>query len=231
MLATTLTVHDGDELTWVASGSSAIRIDGVTWSVDTETALWIPAGVEHEVLPREDSLVFPLPIGIVDAPDLVRRTAPVRRTAELDRLCRELLQPGLSEHRDPEPVRAQVRELLPSLITAAAALCLPHDDRARQVAEALLTEPHSARSLEEWAALVHTSAKTLQRSFRAETGMTFPQWRSAARLSAALPLLERGVPVTSVAARVGYSAPTAFIDAFRRRYGHSPARHRRRVLR
>ena len=60
--------------------------------------------------------------------------------------------------------------------------------------------------------------------FRADLGMTFPQWRTQVRLSHALVLLAGGVPVTVVAHRCGWSSASAFIDAFRRAFGHTPGK-------
>jgi AraC-like DNA-binding protein len=53
--------------------------------------------------------------------------------------------------------------------------------------------------------------------------MTFGRWRTLLRLQAALPLLAAGEPVGRVARRVGYETPSAFIAAFRRETGLTPA--------
>jgi AraC-like DNA-binding protein len=54
--------------------------------------------------------------------------------------------------------------------------------------------------------------------------MTFARWRTHARLAAALRLLAAGESVGNVAYRVGYGAPSAFVAAFRRGLGTTPAR-------
>lgn len=56
--------------------------------------------------------------------------------------------------------------------------------------------------------------------------MTFPQWRTQLRLHQALRLLAVGTPVTAVAHRCGWSSASAFIDVFRRAFGHTPGTHR-----
>jgi len=55
--------------------------------------------------------------------------------------------------------------------------------------------------------------------------MTFPQWRTQLRLYQALVLLAEDTPVTTVAHRCGWASASAFIDVFRRAYGHTPGRH------
>ncbi|QEO10584.1 helix-turn-helix domain-containing protein [Protaetiibacter larvae] len=217
-------VHPVDELTWVASGHSTVLIDEVPWQLDTRTALLIPSGVEHVVVPRPDSLVFPVLVPELATATGVERPVLIRRGGALDDLVAVVLQPGLAEEGAVPAAHQRIRELLPCLVDDRPTL--PVDDRARQVARAILASPGDERSLEEWATSCHTSSKTLQRSFRRETGLTFPQWRQAARLSAARRMLDAGAPVAHVARAVGYAGATPFIEAFRRRYGTTPARAR-----
>jgi AraC-like DNA-binding protein len=77
--------------------------------------------------------------------------------------------------------------------------------------------------------VVGASARTLARLFAAETGMGFERWRTTARLAAALPLLAAGTPVGTTARRVGYATPSAFVAAFRREIGTTPADYFRSV--
>jgi AraC-like DNA-binding protein len=60
--------------------------------------------------------------------------------------------------------------------------------------------------------------------FREEMGMTFPQWRTQLRLHLALRLLAEGHSVTAVGQRCGWSTTSAFIDVFRKTFGHTPGR-------
>jgi AraC-like DNA-binding protein len=70
---------------------------------------------------------------------------------------------------------------------------------------------------------VGASGRTLAREFVAEAGVPFGRWRTLLRLQAALPLLAAGQPVSRVAGRVGYENPSAFVAAFRRQTGLTPA--------
>jgi AraC-like DNA-binding protein len=58
-----------------------------------------------------------------------------------------------------------------------------------------------------------------------EVGATFGQWQQQARLLEALRLLAAGDDVTTVALRVGYDTPSAFIGMFRRAMGVTPGRY------
>ncbi|KQY37527.1 MULTISPECIES: helix-turn-helix transcriptional regulator [Nocardia] len=93
------------------------------------------------------------------------------------------------------------------------------------VAEALLDNPADDRTLADWGPHAAASSRTLARAFRAETGMTFAQWRTQIRLAASLTPLADGVPVTRIAARVGYRSASAYVAAFRRAVGTSPGQY------
>ena len=99
----------------------------------------------------------------------------------------------------------------------------PDDDRARQVAVALLDHPADKRTLPEWGREVGASERTLARAFLAETGVSFGRWRTMLRIQAALTALAAGEPVTVVARRVGYDSDSAFVQAFRRETGVTPS--------
>ena len=210
--------HDINELTWVVDGSCTVEVDGRRWVVDTRQALVIPAGVEHTVIPRPDSIVFPLLF-----PDGLKGVGAhlVARTPALELCARALLQPGLAEASALDAARRAVRELVVAA-EASDMPALPSDSRARSVARAILDHPATQESLDDWGARVHTSGKTLQRHFVKDTGLSFQLWRVHARLALARQRIEHGESVLAAARAVGYANPSAFIAAFRRRYGVTP---------
>lgn len=89
----------------------------------------------------------------------------------------------------------------------------------------LHADPADRRTLAELGREVGASDRTLSRLFRADLGMTFPQWRTQLRLHHALVLLAENTPVTAVAHQCGWSSASAFIDVFRRAFGHTPGAH------
>jgi AraC-like DNA-binding protein len=74
-----------------------------------------------------------------------------------------------------------------------------------------------------------SSPRQLQRAY-AQFGSTFQEDLAARRMAAAVELLAgQAIPVQDVARLVGYTHGSHFAQAFRRRYGVSPARFRERV--
>lgn len=80
-------------------------------------------------------------------------------------------------------------------------------------------------SLEEVAARLSTSVRTLQRRV-AKTGCTFAELRAEVLLRRAQELLREGLSIDDVAARSGYANRSGFERAFTRWSGQSPARFR-----
>jgi transcriptional regulator GlxA family with amidase domain len=72
------------------------------------------------------------------------------------------------------------------------------------------------------AARIGLTERTFHRKFVAATGETPARFVETARLDAARMLLSRGLPLKSVAARVGLFPAARLSEAFERRFGVSP---------
>jgi AraC-like DNA-binding protein len=66
----------------------------------------------------------------------------------------------------------------------------------------------------------------LQRLFLTETGLALETWRGRARMQQAVVALSAGASVTGTALEAGYQSASAFIAAFKRTFGTTPARYR-----
>lgn len=218
--------HRQHQIAWVSQGVSTVLFDdGQPWVVTPARAMWIPSGRPHDIANRDDAVLHCLYVWPEQCP--LDWSEPVE--LPVTPLARELLLwPG--EANVETPVSSAVATVLFAQFGRAApagpSLPMPHDQRAAEVARALLDHPAGQETVEEWADRVTTSASTLRRAFLAETGMTFSEWRTRARLDAALPLLAGSLGVGRVAHRVGYASRSGFVDAFRRHFGHPPATYR-----
>ena len=95
----------------------------------------------------------------------------------------------------------------------------------RRVADQLLDRPEFDSRTLFLARGVGVSARTLERQFIAETGLTIGRWRRHARLLGALRRLGAGESVKRVASACGYSEPSAFVAAFKSVFGRTPGRY------
>lgn len=215
--------HAEHQLAWAGRGILVVEcsIDGrdATWVLPPTRALWVPAGVTHAPACVGPAMMQSLYL----APRPADWSAPT--VVVVEPLLAELI--GYLERDDLGPDRreravALVRDLLRPASTGAVHAPLPKDERAREVASALRAHPEDRRDMAAWAAAVNVSGRTLARRFREETGVPFGQWRTAARVQAALVLLAQQTPVSRVARRVGYDTTSAFVAAFRRHTGVTP---------
>ena len=79
-------------------------------------------------------------------------------------------------------------------------------------------------TLEAWARDSGASPRTVARLFRQELGTTFVQWRQQVLLAKALAMAARRVPMSTIAAELGYASPSAFSAMVRRSVGAPPSR-------
>ena len=199
--------------------------EGRAWVVLPSRALWIPAGTDHSVGGLGTATMTTLWLDPARCPIGWERTTIV----EVDELV-GLLVDRLRDGTLDEDVRTRTEAVLFDVLRPVEAdvldLPLPTDDRARRVAEAILATPADDRTLVAWGREVGASDRTLQRAFRADTGYGFHDWRTRARVAAALALLVTDRPVAAIAGDVGYATSSAFGAAFRRVTGRAPSAYR-----
>jgi AraC-like DNA-binding protein len=221
-------VHPAHQLS-VATGGGAIALEaeGRTWIVLADRALWIPAGVEHSVDALGPAEMTTLWLDPARCPIGWDRTAVVGVDALVTLLVDRLLDRALADEARTRS-EAVLFDVLRPVEADVLDLPLPGDDRARRVAEALLADPGDDRTLVAWGNVVGASDRTLQRAFRAGTGLGFHEWRTRARVAEALRLLLTDRPIAAIAGDVGYATASAFGAAFRSVTGVTPSTYRRR---
>lgn len=213
--------HAPHQILWARSGVLTVATEAGSWVLPPTRALWIPARLPHRTAASGGATMRALYLD--PAPGLPGWTAPQPVAVAplvavlIDHLADDTLEP-------PRRARAQA-VLIDNLAPVASATIdapMPTDPRALDVARALTEHPADPRTLDQWGRQVGASARTLARAFAADTGLSFAQWRTTLRIRAALPHLAEGLPIATVARRVGYSTPSAFVAAFRRETGLTP---------
>jgi AraC-like DNA-binding protein len=213
--------HEVHQLSVAAAGVLTMGLGDRAWVLPRSRALWIPAAVPHTVDTIGGATMTSLWFDPARCP--IAWTEPT--VVPVDDLLAGLVDRLDHDHlTDGERSRAEavLFDLIRPLDSVALDLPLPHDDRARRVAEGLLADSADPRSLVEWGRAVGASDRTLGRAFVADTGLRFDEWRTRARITAAVRLLAAGVPVARVAGQVGYATTSAFGAAFRRVTGTTP---------
>jgi len=219
--------HAEQQLVYPSSGLLIVSTRRGSWVVPPARAVWLPAAVAHAHqaygATQLRTVAFPVdvnPLGLVQPSVL-----------SVSRLLRELIiaitdHPARPRDEQDDLRRVALRELRPASALQFH-LPQPSDERLRDVTALLTGHPGSDRTLAELGRVVGAGERTLSRLFRAETGMTFPQWRAQLRLHHSLTLLASGLPVTATAVACGYSTPSAFTAAFHATFGTTPAAYRK----
>jgi AraC-like DNA-binding protein len=216
--------HDDHQLAWAATGVLTVRSGTEAWVLPPTRALWIPAGVRHETLSEGTATMRTAYVRPSSCSITWSRCTPVVATPLVAALLDHLEDVGLESSR-----RRHAEQLLVDLLEPVRSVSLevrmPTEERALEVARMLTENPADDRTLSEWGRDVGASGRTLARGFVAGTGLPFARWRTLVRLHRAMEALGSREPVAEVARKVGYESASAFVAAFRRETGITPARY------
>ena len=220
--------HAWGQLIYAATGVMRVRAGDRLWLVPPAQAVWAPAGLEHEIWARGEFAMRTLYL----APELAAGLTQHCRAIETSALLRELILHivSIGMLKADQPAHALLAGLVVDLLGDASALPLslplPRDPRAVRIADRLKDDPANRADLAELARDAGASERTVQRLFLDETGLRFSEWRQRLRLIHAAGLLGGGASVTAAGLDAGYASTSAFIAAFGRHFGRTPARMR-----
>ncbi len=219
-----LHVHRRGQLIHALSGIMRVGTADAAFIVGPARALWLPPQLPHNVVMRGQVEMRTVYID----PDACKTLPQHPTLIEIGGLLRELILAALEEPVDyDETARGGLiaRMILTELARMRErpfAVPMPRDERAARVARALLENPQVGLDLDGWAERAGASRRTLARLFRAETGLSFNEWRARLRAIDGLARLSAGASVAASAASVGYASPSAFSAMVRRNLGKPP---------
>jgi AraC-like DNA-binding protein/quercetin dioxygenase-like cupin family protein len=227
--------HAWGQIVFAERGVLAVDAGSMRWVVPPQRCLWMPPGAMHRLRCLGDVhmrtvYVAPQPAKRLGAAPQVLEVAPFLRE-----LLLEISRIGTLDDSDATH-RALAHILLATIGRAASlglALPLPSDPRALEVAQRVFdsietsvgTRRAPSPTLARLARGAGLSARTAERLFAAETGMSFGRWRQQARLQFAVRRLAEGASVRDVARACGYGSASAFVAMFRLALGTTPGRY------
>ncbi|BCP51493.1 transcriptional regulator [Kaistia sp. 32K] len=223
--STGLHAHPRGQLLYAIEGVMIVRSAIGSWVVPPSRALWLAAGLEHEVAMAGAVKIRTVFIDATRVADLPGETCVV----EVSPLLRELIVAAVKipvdypeGGRDERLMRLLVDELQVSDVLPLH-LPVPRDPRIQRICEALIEDPGENATADQWAHRLGVTAKTVHRLFARETGMRFAQWRQQARLLHALRRIAKGERIIDVAFDCGYASQSAFTAMFRKHFGVPPS--------
>ncbi|TDD29915.1 AraC family transcriptional regulator [Kribbella turkmenica] len=229
--------HEEHQIVYAGRGVLSVTTEAGSWVAPANRAIWVPAGTLHQHRAYGDTALHTIglrqnPLGL-DTPSALT-VSPLLRELILAYTSDAgedtgIRSDGAADRRPRHGTPGERRRLLAVLLDQLRRspqrptyLPAPRDPRLAAVCGLLENDPADNRTLTELGREIGASERTLSRLCKTKLGMTFPQWRTELRLHHALRLLADGESVTRVAHQCGWASTSAFIDTFRRAYGHTP---------
>jgi len=227
--------HDLHQLLYAFEGVAEVETDGSHHLLPPQQAAWIPAGLPHQTTLRKvrTVAVFFEPSMVTGHDDRVRVLAAATPAREMIvYAARWRIDRATSDPTADAFFTALALLTSEWLDTSEAPLRLPTSTLPLVEAVMHHTQQHLSdvdeRSV---CAAVGLSERTLRRVFRAETGMSWQEYRTTSRVLRAMSVLaaERDRSVLDAATAVGFESLSGFNRAFTRLTGERPGDYRRRI--
>jgi AraC-like DNA-binding protein len=210
--------HDTIEICAVLSGTSHVVVEGQAYTHGPGQVHILDAGVRHSSWTEEEPVeevilhIRPecLPAGVQLQSGACYSSEALGLQAVLDATT--------SAERE-EAVLAMLKRAanLPSTVQGL-------DPRLERLVLALSDDLRRRWTVDDMAAVAHTSQRTLRRLMQADLGTTPSAWLTDRKVRVASSLLRSTqLTVSDIAYRVGFGSPSRLTEAFTRLTGHSPS--------
>lgn len=214
-------------LLWQARGQTQFFVEGAPLTLVAGSALWLPAGTEHRFTTARNSALMPMFFDARRFASAADSPTVVTIDANAETLCLALIGSQYSLVQPSADLEEMVLGVVEAHLAAPSDTAMPRSLPALRVARSVMLNPADQRTLNDWAAELHLSTRTLERLFLAETGLSWHSWRQTHRMLRAAQLLSTTeLHMTDIAHRVGFSNPSAFSRAFRELHQVTPTRYR-----
>ena len=221
--------HAWGEFVYSFSGVMEVKVAEHHYLAPPHYGIWLPPDLEHVGLNRLEAHHCSLYVARPGCAVLPAAPCALTVNALVRALLEHLRALATDDLATPEGGRL-LQVLLDQLAQAPrAGSYLPgSDDPALgAVLRMLQAQPGDNRSLPELAQAAHSTERTLTRRAQRDLGMSVAEWRQRLRVVKAMPLLEAGQTVETIALDLGYGSASAFISMFKRLVGATPDEYRK----
>jgi AraC-like DNA-binding protein len=221
--------HAWGEFVYSFSGVLELKLADRHYLAPPQYGIWLPPHMEHIASNRQAMYYASLYVAEELCQALPRTTCALTLSPLVRALLEHLRQqpPTLPRSTEQERLLQVLVDQLAQAPCAGSYLPNSDDPLLASVLRLLEAQPGDNRTLPEIAHAVHSTERTLLRRFQRELGMSFTEWRQRLRAVKAMPLLEAGQTVETIALDLGYGSASAFISMFRRLMGVTPDEFRR----
>lgn len=218
--------HDVGQIVYAVFGTVSVMTDDCVALLPPTMALWVPPHCRHRLEFKAEAKMRTLYV----LPDCGQTLGQECRVFHVMPLLRELIVTVAGDAFESSPVRLKdaITHLLFAAIESAPkkplSLPIPSDPRVRAMIEFAMGDLSLVSNVAQWAELATASRKTVERIFKAETGLGLSDWLKQLKIMRAVMMLSDGMAVNLVAHELGYSTPSAFTQMFRSTLGVVPSK-------
>lgn len=213
--------HLSYQLTFVAQGFQYIHIGANSYLVPPNHAIWIPSNLMHRTVSTGTATSLTVVLfKVVPNHAFYQQITVFAVPNVLKELLRYAAKWNHQLKVDDEQV-AFLQAILLGLPNFSAAqntlqIPVPADQRLKVVCDYINHHFKATDSLSFYAGLAHLSERSLQRIFKAETGITIKKYIQLIRVLKSVQLLsDRKFTLSQVAVMVGYQSLSAFTSAYK----------------
>jgi AraC-like DNA-binding protein/mannose-6-phosphate isomerase-like protein (cupin superfamily) len=217
--------HTKHQLIYAIQGVMVVQCALGQWTVPPSRGIWMPCGHTHSIrcVGRvKMRSIFVQPTNAFELPLETKAVSISPLLSELIKASMDIKAPRDLSARDGRILNLILDEIC-VLPTLPLHLPQPLDHRINLICSALQRKPSDGSTLADWSEHLDLDTKTIQRLFRKETGMTFGQWRTQARLLLAMERIAIGEKIIDIALELGYDSPSAFTTMFKKQFGKTPS--------
>lgn len=219
--------HEWGQLIYAATGVMSVSTEQGSWVAPPHWAVWAPAGISHAMRFTGETSLKTLYLRPGRWRQLPAKSTVVTVSPLLRELIARAVLAGMLDDREPvhRAMTALIIDEFRTRSTPGLDLPFPTTPLLRRVADHLAQAPADRSAHHVVARHFGIGARSLERGFESETGMSLGRWRKQARLLFALRVLGAGGAVKHVALAAGYRSTSAFIAAFRSTLGTTPTQY------
>lgn len=222
--------HEVGQVVYAVFGTVAVATDDRVALLPPNMALWVPPECSHRLEFKTDARMRTLYV----RPECGQKLGQECRVFHVMPLLREMIVTAAGESFESSPTDSKdliTRLLLMTIESAPSkplSLPIPSDRRVQAMVERAMGDLSEISGVAEWVKLATASRKTVERIFKAETGLGPSDWLKQLKVMRAVMMLGDGKAVNQVAHELGYATPSAFTQMFRSAFGVVPSEMRAR---
>lgn len=214
--------HKKGQLLFASQGCISFALDNSICILPPTKAVWIPPHTQHRAVMTNvvayralyfDSAIFD------SQNDITMIEVNALLKALIDKMA---LWPWDKPENDMKNTTTLFWEEFYAAKRHSFQLPLPSNRRFIKFRQQVMQKSFLAPALTEVAYSIGASPKTVTRLFKAETGMSYQDWRQQWRLLKSIELLSREMQVSDVYHWLGFSSDSAFIAFFKKQTGQTP---------